>query len=140
MKLRYLLLFTLLALARPAAAQTFRQLFPDYTSTNCVCYTNKLVVTTNAARALRINVHNSDTADLWLHVFDRSTNNVPAAGTLPSLPPLKILAGTTGGWDYQGVPELFRNGIIIAPSTTDRAFTNAGAVFFIRASYDGKAN
>lgn len=139
--IRFFILIVILIVIPSARAQSVvRQLFPDYSTTNCVCYTNKLIASTNAARVLRINTHNADTVDRWLHVFDLSTNNVPTNGSLPTLPPLKVTAGATGGWDFQGVPEVFRRGVIVAPSETDRAFTNAGTIFFIRVSYDGKAN
>ena len=134
----WLLALTLLGMAS-AGAQTVRMKSADEHK-NSVVATNGVVLTTNAAKAFTITAQNSSAGDLWLLVFDRSTNALPPNGTAPTLPPLKVPAGTTWGWDWNAVGWQFKNGIIVANSTTDRALTNSSANFWISASYDGKPN
>lgn len=105
-----------------------------------VVATNVMIATTNSARAFTITAQNSSGGDLWLLVFDRSTNAIPPNGTAPTLSPVKIAAGDTRGWDWTPVGWQFQNGIIVANSTTDRALTNSSANFWINVSYDGKPN
>jgi len=128
-----------LGLALPAGAQTVNIKGPDLNKDSVVA-TNGMVITTNMAKAFSITAQNSSGGDLWLLVFDRSTNAIPPNGSVPTLAPLKVLAGTTGFWDWNASGRRFRNGIIVANSTTDRALTNSAANFWISVSYDGNPN
>jgi hypothetical protein len=105
-----------------------------------VVATNGMVITTNSAKAFTITAQNSSAGDLWLLVFDRSTNALPPNGTAPTLSPLKVPAGSVGFWDWNAVGWQFQNGLIVANSTTDRALTNSSANFWFSVSYDGKAD
>jgi hypothetical protein len=112
---------------------------PDLSKSSTVA-TNGMVITTNACRGFSIVAHNSSSSDLWLLVFDRSTNAIPPDGSIPTLAPIKVAAGTQNFWDWNAVGHPFTRGIIVANSTTDRALTNSSANFWLTVDWAGKPN
>lgn len=97
----------------------------DY-GTNSVHYTNQFVGFTGGGRIHAVQVQNSSTSDVWLHVWDSATNKLENAGA--EVTPLKIPAGLTGGHDFQTYTVPLRFGCVAGISTTDRTYTNAGNV------------
>ncbi len=133
-----LLLILILIAPRQAGAQVVQVKPPDLNKDSVVA-TNKMVATTNTAVLYSVVALNSSGGDLWLLVFDRSTNNIPPDGTVPIGVPIPVPAGKVAYWDPPAGRN-FRNGIIVANSTTDRALTNSSANFWISVSYNGKPN
>ncbi len=57
---------------------------------------------------------NGTGADAYLLVFDSAI--LPANGTVPDLPPVKVTSDSTGSFDFRGI--LMRNGVSVCFSTT----------------------
>jgi hypothetical protein len=67
------------------------------------------------------------TATVYMLVFD--TNAVPANGTAPTLPPIKMVGNQTASYTVDGGVR-FTNGIVIGLSTTDITFTATNCGWF----------
>jgi hypothetical protein len=67
------------------------------------------------------------TATVYLLVFD--TNAVPANGTAPTLPPIKMVGNQTASITVDGGIR-FTNGIVVGLSTTDTTFTSTNCGWF----------
>ncbi len=134
------LLACLLVLAPGLQAQNAVKIAGTDVTKSAVVATNGMVITTNKCTGFSIVAHNSSGGDLWLLVFDRSTNAIPPNGTVPTLAPVKVPAGAQNFWDWNDGGHPFRNGIIVANSTTDRALTNSSANFWFTVDYRGLAD
>jgi hypothetical protein len=95
--------------------------------------TNSWVAVSRSTTLFTVTAYNSSATDLYLHVFDATA--VPANGSIPTMPPVLIPAGKTGGWDYSIGGCKFANGVAVATSTTDRTTTNATASFMINLTH-----
>lgn len=95
--------------------------------------TNSWAPVVRSTTVYTISAYNSSATDLYLHVFDATA--VPANGTVPTLSPVLIPAGKTGGWDFNVAGCKFANGVAVASSTTDRTTTNATASFQINITH-----
>jgi hypothetical protein len=132
LKSQILALLGLLLLPFFADAQTMVRVQGPTRSASSIGSTNGyLTVTTNPCVAYTLSVQNNNASDLWLLVFDGVTTNwvntnylmSATNGWAPSLPPVKVFAGLSGGWDWpQG--RVFTNSLRIAVSTTDAFWTN----------------
>lgn len=91
-----------------------------------VVATNNVVLGTNSSQVYSVSVYNGGASDVYLLVFDSSTNQL--ANARPSAPAVKVLAGTTGGWDFGAGGAQFYYGVNAAISTTPYTLTNATAV------------
>ncbi len=85
-------------------------------------------------RVFSVTVLNSSASDTWVHIAD--TNGLPANGTAAHFAPVLVLAGKTGGYDFNisGLP--LTNGFCVVNSTTDRAITNGSANLVISVVYN----
>jgi len=122
-------IFALLVVSIFCLSTLAQQYKPSARRYSTVTTTNIFSPVSGNAYAYTITAFNHHTADLYLHVFD--TNAIPAAGTRPVLPAIRIPANSTGGYDFQPNGCDFRWGITVAPSTTPTTFTNASTVFDI---------
>lgn len=136
--MRKLLCLAFLALAAAGALGQVVRIVGATRVSTCVVATNALVASTAPTQLFSVTAENSSGSDLWLLVFDATS--LPANGTAPTLAPVKITAGATGGYDFNIAGCHFSNGIVAANSTTDRALTNGGAVFWITVTHDPRPN
>jgi len=85
---------------------------------------NWVAISNEASVVMSVEIDNFSGADVYLHVFEMSTNAVN--GDRPSASVVKVLNGTTGGknWGDSGAPF---QGLCVAASTTPFRLTNAAA-------------
>ncbi len=119
-----LLLPALLLTPQPAAAQGLRAAGVTKKSETI---TNSFVVTTRASTLYSVTAYNASASDLYLLVFDATS--LPANGAVPHLPPVKVTANTTAGYDFNIGGCKFPTGIVVATSTTPITLTNGSASF-----------
>lgn len=86
--------------------------------------TNLWMPVTNGLTIYYAGMLNTTANTVWLMAFDTNTTNI-AAGTVPTLEAVPTPANTIGGWnEMEGL--IFKNGLVVAASTTPYSFTNAG--------------
>ncbi len=92
------------------------------------------VVVTGAATLLDIFVFSDANQTRYVHVFDAAA--VPADGTEPTLPPLRVLRRNNAEHLFAGGQgHAFADGIVVVLSTTRAQLTKAGADMFLNVQY-----
>lgn len=91
------------------------------------------VVKASAGTLFRLTAFNNNAATRYLQVFDATS--APAEGTVPSIPPVEVLAGKTVMVEYTGDGRSFSTGITVLNSSTAATKTIGGSDFLFDAQY-----
>lgn len=95
--------------------------------------TNAFTAVSRGSRVFTVFVSNTSASDLWLHVYDATST--PANNSRPAFSPVKILAGSGGGYDFGSYGAPLGTGVTVCTSTTDLTLTNSTPSFDVTVLY-----
>lgn len=109
------------------------QVPPTSTRANSTALEASRVIKPSAGQLYSVQIYNGGTSAFYVQLFDSTT--VPADGTAPVSPPLKVMPDTTVAMDVPVIGMNFTTGIAVAASSTPTTKTVTGAVAYFSASY-----